>query len=178
MTMQAQTEAAYTVAADSVPADTVAAPVIRFGYLSYDEALKGMPEYDDAQQAIAREQEAYQQEMKRVEDEFNKKYEDFLDGQRDFPRTILLKRQNELQELMQQNIAFKEKARQELRDFEKRTMQPLRNRLNEALNAIAHEKGFALIINTDSNACPFIDPVMGMSIQVMVHEYLQTPDKK
>ena len=42
-----------------------------------------------------------------MEDEFNRKYEDFLEGQRDFPQTILQKRQLELQQLMEKNIEFR-----------------------------------------------------------------------
>ena len=61
----------------------------RFGYLSYEGAIQSMPEYAVVQQQMKVLQEQYQAETLRVEDEFNRKYEDFLDGQRDFPRTIL-----------------------------------------------------------------------------------------
>ena len=144
-----------------------------FGYLSYDAALMSMPEYAVAQDSIKAEHEAYEKEMKRVEDEFNQKYELFLEGQREFPRTILLKRQNELQELMQRNVDFKAQARQELRQAEERLMQPLHDRLREVLAAVAREFGLALVINTDTNACPFIDPRMGMNIQEEVESYLK-----
>jgi len=86
-------------------------PTFRFGYLSYETALKSMPEYALVQQKMKTLQEQFQAETLRVEDEFNRKYEDFLDGQRDFPRTILQKRQSELQELMEKNIQFKEQGR-------------------------------------------------------------------
>ena len=63
----------------------------RFGYLSYEGAIQSMPEYAIVQKKMKALQEQYQAETLRVEDEFNRKYEDFLDGQRDFPRTILQK---------------------------------------------------------------------------------------
>ena len=90
----------------------------RFGYLSYEGAIQSMPEYAIVQKKMKALQEQFQAETLRVEDEFNRKYEDFLDGQRDFPRTILQKRQTELQELMEKNIQFKEQGRQELADNE------------------------------------------------------------
>ena len=89
------------------------ARVFTFGYLSYETALKSMPQYAEVQQTLAQLREQYQAETLRVEDEFNRKYEDFLEGQRDFPRTILQKRQTELQELMEKNIKFKENSRKE-----------------------------------------------------------------
>ena len=113
---------------------------------------------------------AYEAEAKRVEDEFNQKYESFLEGQNEFPRTILLKRQNELKELMQRNMEFNAQARRDLQTAEEEALKPIRAKLNETLASIAREFGFALIINIDSNACPYIDPVMGKDIQEIVDE--------
>lgn len=79
----------------------------KFGYLSYDAVLKAMPEYAIAEQNLANLTAQYESEVKRAEDEFNTKYEQFLDGQHEFPQTILQKRQRELQDLMEKNIAFK-----------------------------------------------------------------------
>jgi outer membrane protein len=44
-------------------------------------------------------------------------------------------------------------------------MEPLRAKLNEAIATVAREKKLALVVNTDANACPFIDPEMGIDIQ-------------
>lgn len=150
-----------------------ATPLVTFGYLSYDAALKSMPDYAAAQDSVRLLTEAFDKESKRVEAEFNAKYETFLEGQKDFPRTILLKRQNELQELMQRNVEFKVQARRELQEAEARLMQPVRDRLNAALAEIALESGFAVVINTDANACPFINPLMGKNIQQEVIDYLK-----
>jgi outer membrane protein len=158
----ADTSAATPVVTPSSPA---AVPAIRFGYLSYETALKAMPQYALLQQRLDELRKAYDQEAQRVEQEFNEKYEAFLEGQRDFPRTILLKRQTELEQLMQRNIAFKAQMRQELQDVENDGLMPLRARLNETLAVLAQRYGLALVINTDANACPFIDPVMGRDIQ-------------
>lgn len=165
LTVQAQT---------SQPADSQeeSVPVVRFGYLSYDQALKGMKAYVTAQEQLQEQRTAYEAEVKRVEDEFNQKYEAFLEGQNEFPRTILLKRQNELKELMQRNMEFKAQARRDLQTAEEEALKPVRAKLNETLASVAREFGFALIINIDSNACPFIDPTMGKDIQEIVAEYL------
>ncbi len=103
--------------------------VFRFGYLSYKAAIERMAEYAVVQQQMEDLRAQYQAETLRVEDEFNRKYEEFLDGQHEFPRTILQKRQTELQELMEKNIKFKEQSRQELEDAERQAMAPLRIRL-------------------------------------------------
>ena len=144
------------------------APALKFGYLSYDLALKSMKVYATVQMRMDSLRSAFNAEMQRVEDEFNRKYEDFLDGQKDFPRTILLKRQTELQEMLQKNVAFKQQSVQEMKDTEAQLMAPLRIHLNEAIATIAREQGLALVINTDANACPFIEPAMGVDVNELV----------
>ena len=145
----------------------------RFGYLSYDAVLQSMPEYTLVQQNMAKLHEQYQAETLRIKDEFNRKYEEFLDGQRDFPKTILQKRQTELQELMEKNIAFKENSRQELAQAEIDMMAPLKTRLTELLEKIGRERGYAFIIDTDTNALPFINPELGDDINELVRNTLK-----
>ena len=146
--------------------------VFRFGYLSYKAAIERMAEYAVVQQQMEDLRAQYQAETLRVEDEFNRKYEEFLDGQREFPRTILQKRQTELQELMEKNIKFKEQSRQELEDAERQAMAPLRIRLIELLSTIGRERGFAFVYDTDTKALPFINPAQGEDISQMVNAML------
>lgn len=134
------------------------------GYLSYDSALVAMPEYAAVMQQMADTRTAYNEEMKRVENEFNSKYEEFLENRKDFPRTILLKRQTELQELLERNIAFKNESRRDLRKQEKELLAPLRARLNEVVAAVAREHGLLIVVNTDADACPFIEPQQSIDL--------------
>ena len=46
-----------------------------FGYLSYEAALKSMPDYAIVEKQMSDLRAQYQAETKRVEDEFNRKYE-------------------------------------------------------------------------------------------------------
>ena len=145
----------------------------RFGYLSYEQALKSVPQYAIMKKQLADLEAQYQAETKRVEEEFNRKYEEFLEGQREFPKTILQKRQTELQELMEKNIAFKEESRQQLASAAEEMTAPIKARLTETIAKIAQERGLALVVNTDSDACPFIDPTIGEDINTLVQDALK-----
>lgn len=146
---------------------------MKFGFLSYEAALQSMGEYALVQKQMADLRTQYEAETKRVEDEFNAKYEDFLEGQREFPKTILQKRQTELQELMQKNIEFKENSIQELAKAEQEAMAPLRIKLIETLGNIGRERGYAFIVDTDQKALPFINPAMGEDINQLVQNALK-----
>ena len=99
--------------------------------------------------------------MKRSEKEFNEKYEEFLEVQRDLVPSILRKRQGELQEMMEKNIAFKNDALQLLKQAETDAYAPVKKKLNEAVANVARERGYAFVINTDNDACPYVNPEMG-----------------
>jgi outer membrane protein len=140
------------------------APVLKFGFLSYDAVLQSMPDYAVVEANMEKLRHQYAAEQKRVEDEFNKKYEEFLDGQRDFPQTILQKRQNELQELLDKNIAFKKESQRLLEQAQKEAMVPLKTRLADALARVGSSRGLAFILNTDQNAVPWMNITMGEDV--------------
>lgn len=146
---------------------------VKFGYFSYEEAFRSMPEYAIVQANLNDLRAKYDAETKRVEEEFNRKYEEFLEGQADFAPTILQKRQTELQELLKKNVAFKAEAARLLQQAEADAYAPLRERLSKVLKEIGEGNGYAFILNTDGDACPYIDPEMGEDVLQMVKEALQ-----
>ena len=140
----------------------VSAP-LHFGYFSFDKVFHTMPGYAIAKHNMDELREKYDAETKRVETEFNAKYEEFLDGQRTYAKTILEKRQAELRELMEKNIAFKAEATRLLQQAE-----------NDAYaKKIGKQKGFAFIINTDNNAAPYLNEEMGEDITALLEETLK-----
>ena len=96
--------------------------------------------------------------MKRATDEFNLKYEAFLDGLKDFAPAIRMKRQAELQELMEKNMAFKQEAARLLQKAEAEALAPLKARLNQAIAKVGEQRGLAFILNTDNNNAPYLHP--------------------
>ncbi len=162
----------FTMIALTVSAQEVVSG-FRFGYLSYAAALQAMPEYAIVQKKMADLRQQFQAETLRVEDEFNRKYEEFLEGQREFPKTILQKRQTELQELMERNIKFKENSQEELSNTEKNLMAPLKIRLIETIGKIGRDRGYAFIVDTDNQELPFINPAMGEDVTQLVQNALK-----
>ena len=148
--------------------------LLLIGYLSYDAVLQSMALYDSVQAAMATLRAQYEQEMKRVEDEFNKKYETFLEERPQYPRTILLKRQQELQDMLQHNVDFKNASRRELAQAEQQALAPLRIHLNEAIATVARQRGLVVVLNTDSEACPFIEPSVSINVEAEVREAINS----
>lgn len=144
------------------------APILHFGYLSYSAALKAMPEYATAQTKIAELRDSYQREMERSRDEFNLKYETFLDEQASLVPSIRRKRQVELEDILNSNKAFREEARRLLEQSEAEALLPVRQKLNRLIAQVAREQGLAFVVNTDNDACPYIDTALGTDISTLV----------
>nr|WP_197053247.1 OmpH family outer membrane protein [Hoylesella buccalis] len=133
----------------------------KFGYFNLSTLMKAVPEYATAQKNIADLRVKYDEETKRSEDEFNKKYEEFLDGQRDFAPTIMQKRQAELQDMMEKNIAFKKEAQRLLAQAEQDAMAPVKGKVLDAIRKLGQERGYAFILNADGDALPYVDMAYG-----------------
>ena len=154
-------------------ATTAAQPVLRFGYFSFEQVFHTMPGYAIAKHNMDELRGKYDEETKRVETEFNSKYEEFLDGQRSYAKSILEKRQAELRELMEKNIAFKAEAARLLKKAEEAAYAPLKAKMNAALQQIGKENGFAFILNTDNNATPYLSAEMGVDITEALKEKIK-----
>ena len=155
------------------PAAVAAQPAWSFGYFSFEQVFHTMPGYAIAKHNMDELRSKYDEETKRVENEFNSKYEEFLDGQRSYAKTILEKRQAELRELMEKNIAFKAEANRLLKQAEDEAFAPLKAKVNEEAQKMGKEKGFAFILNTDNNAAPYLNAEMGEDITAALEEKLK-----
>ena len=161
-------------AQDAQPKDSLA---FKFGYLSYDSVMVAMPDYTELKTNMAQLREQHEAEQKRVENDFNKKYEEFLDGQASFPKTILQKRQSELQEMLDRNIEFKKQSQKMLSEAEANMMEVIKTTINMAVNIIAQERGYAFVLNTDKEAVTFINPALGEDITEAVKQLLNEETK-
>ena len=150
----------------------------KYAYLSYGSVMVAMPEYAEMQTSMAQLRDQYSAEQKRVENDFNQKYEDFLDGQATFPKTILQKRQSELQELLDKNIAFKKESQQLLNQAEAQQIATMREMINIIVSIIAQERGYAFVLNSDKQAVTFVNPAMGEDITEAVKQAIHKRDTK
>ena len=127
-----------------------------------------MPEYAQAQQQIATLRAKYDAEAVRGEEEFQKKFVEFMQGQKDFPQSIMQKRQAELQTLMKGGVDFRVKAQELLAQAEKEAMGEVQKKLNRAILEVGVAYGYGFILNIDDNACPYINPVAGVDVSDLV----------
>jgi len=134
------------------------------GFFSMDSVMNAAPERAAIESGLAAQKAEYEAEMARSSDDFNARYEDFLDHQQGYDEPILRKRQSELQTMMQKNVEFKKNAQQLLRKSREDALAPLRQKVLRAVRVVAEQKGLIFVLNTDHDAAPYVNPELGQDI--------------
>jgi len=131
---------------------------VRYGTMRYDSIFTSMPEYADAMQALDTLRAQYEKEAEYNEASFKRQFAEFLEGQKNFPQNILLKRQRDLQEAMEKGLAWRAEADKILQRAEEDLMRPVRARLDAAIEEVGIDRGYEAIVNLDSPSMPFLHP--------------------
>jgi outer membrane protein len=145
----------------------------KFGYVSYMEMVKALPEYSIVVTHLDELQAKYEAEIARSEREFNQKYSDFIEEQHNFPENIRIKRHKELQELMEKSIAFKDEINRAMREARREMMQPLHDKVDEAVMKVCIDNKYDYVLNTDDRAYIAINPQSGNDITEQVKKELK-----
>lgn len=136
----------------------------KFGYVSYMEIVKALPEYCIVEAHLDELQAKYEAELERSDYEFNQKYADFIEEQSQFPDNIRIKRHKELQELMEKSVAFKQEVNNAMREARAEMMKPLYEKVDEAVMEICVNEDYDYILNTDERVYIAINSKNGIDI--------------
>jgi outer membrane protein len=145
----------------------------QFGYVSYREMVKSLPEYNIVEAHLDELQVKYEAEIERSDREFNQKYIDFIEGQSQFPDNIRMKRHKELQELMEKSIAFKKEVNHAMREARAEMMKPLYEKVDEAVMTLCVEGDYDYILNTDERTYIAINPQRGEDVTEQIKQALK-----
>lgn len=144
----------------------------KFGYISYKELVKALPEYTLVITHIEELQAKYEAEIQRSDREFNLKYADFIEEQSALPDNIRNKRHKELQELMEKAMAYKDEVNSTMREARREMMEPLYTKVDEAVMKVCVDGGYDYILNTDDRAYIAINPKSGKDVTDKVKKQL------
>lgn len=126
------------------------------GSIRTNTILQNMPQYKAMQASMQALREQYEAEARKSEEEFQRKFEEFLQGKDEFPKTILEKRQNELQSILEANANFRIKVQELLAEAEKSLMTDVRAEMTDAIAVVAQDKGVSIVFDLDNGSVPYI----------------------
>ena len=108
-----------------------------------------MPEITAMQETMKQMNDKYAGEMKTMEDEFQKKYTDYIAQQDSMTENIKLRRTQELEDIRQRVENFTQVAQQDMNKKQQELLAPIQDKLRNAIKAVGDEKGYAYIFDNN-----------------------------
>lgn len=146
---------------------------LRFGVISREAVLKSIPDYLKVDQEMEKLKADFEAEAKRSADEFNAKYETFLNEQRNYAPSIMRKRQVELEEMMRSNENFRIESHKLLREARQEALRPLQDKINEAIRQVSIQQGLLFVLNADADRVPYYLEGVGIDITEAVKQAIK-----
>ena len=140
----------------------------KFGHIKTQEILTVMPEYTKAQTDIQTMQKQYEDEMKRLQDEINKKFAAYQQEQANLPKNIQERRQKELQELNERGMQMGQDAQQQLEQSWMQMLEPIAKKIDDAIKAVGQEGGYIYIFDLNATQIPFINEAHSTDVTAAV----------
>lgn len=130
----------------------------RIAFVNTDQILESMPTIDKAKAEVKDLNQKYKDELQLMQNEYNKKYSDFISYQTSMAENIRLRRMQELYELEQQINNFMEVAQKDVLDREEELLNPLRASIKTAVYQVGVEGNFVCVYDLANPAILFVTP--------------------
>lgn len=130
----------------------------QIAFLNSNEILDAMPQKIEASKALNDLNQKYKAELKVMQNDYNKKYSDFISYQNSMADNIRLRRMQELYELERQINEFMKVAQDDIQNQEKQMIDPLRQRLKDTIYQVGMEQGLVCIYDLANPAIAFVTP--------------------
>ena len=136
----------------------------KFGHIKTQAIISIMPEYTKAQTDIQTLQKQYEDDIKRLTDELQKKFTEYQQEQANLPKNIQERRQKELQELNEKGMQMQQDAQQELERAWMSMLEPIAKKIDEAIKAVGQEGGYVYIFDLNSTNIPFVNETLSTDV--------------
>ncbi len=133
-------------------------PQVSVAYVNTTELLDEMPEKAQATQQLLTLSENYKKELELMQNEYNKKYSDYITYQISLSENIKLRRMQELTELESRINQFLELVQKDIENHERELLQPLKEKINNAIHAVGIEQKYTVIYDLANPGIAFVSP--------------------
>lgn len=120
---------------------------LKVGYLNKQEILTAMPESNVAMKALEDMNLKYITEGKKLQEEFQRKYQEYAEQAETMDDAIRKYKENELARLQQSIQEFTQNAEETLKKKQQELFAPIMAKLDEAIGKVGNEQGFTYIID-------------------------------
>ena len=130
----------------------------QIGYVDTNEILDAMPERMEATTYLSELSDKYKEELQTMQNEYTKKYADFISYQTAMAENIRLRRMQELHELEKNINSFLTLAQEDIETQEKELLVPLREKIKTAVYNVGVRNGLICVYDLANPTIIFVTP--------------------
>ncbi len=148
----------------------VAQTVSQIAFVNSNELLEAIPDKVAATNSINILNQKYKEELQVMQNDYNKKYSDFISYQNSMAENVRLRRMQELYELERQINNFMKVAQEDIQNQEQALITPLRQKVKDAIYQVGMENGFVCIYDLANPAIAFVTPEATNATALVKHK--------
>ncbi len=130
----------------------------KFAHVNTDELLKKMPGRSEAEIELREYTQYLEQQFASMQNEFQQKYQEFLENESEYSQLIRQSKERELTNLQHRIVEFQETAQQDLMEKEEQLLRPLINNARKAIEAVAKEHNYTYVFDMSGGSLVYADP--------------------
>ena len=135
----------------------------KFAHVNSAVIINAMPEYTKARTDLEALANQYEDELKRIQDEFRTKLEDYQKNGETLPETMKQRRQQELQDLDTRMTQYRQTAEEDLSKQESTKLAEISEKVGKAIKEIGSAGGYVYIMDVTSGI-PFINETLSTDV--------------
>ena len=144
---------------------------VKIAFVNTQEVITAMPELAAMEKQMTEINENYKKELKQMQDEYQKKYSDYIAQQDSLTENIKLRRMQEIQDIQERINNFLQVAEQDVQKKQQELFTPIQQKVQTTIKAVGDEKGYMYIIDPSVllykgtsavDATPFVKSELGL----------------
>ncbi|MBP5419353.1 MAG: OmpH family outer membrane protein [Bacteroidales bacterium] len=149
------------------------AQTMKFAHIETQKFMSELPEYIAATKTLQEEAKKLEDQLTVMRNDLQAKYQDYIQNRDSLPDLIRATREKEIQDADQRIQSYTQMAQQSLSQKEQQLLQPLQEKVTNAIEAVGKEQGFVYIFDISTSvilyhseesidATPFVKAKLGL----------------
>ena len=120
----------------------------KFGHVNTQELFAMMPEVNKVRLTMDTINNQYENQLASMNEEFQRKYQDYMAQEATMAEAIKQIRQQELQEMQQRIQLFYQTAEQDIQKKQQELLAPVHEKMTKAIKAVGDREGYTYIFDS------------------------------
>lgn len=122
----------------------------KFGHVDSNSIFSLMPEKVQAQKAVEEYAKSLEGQLQALNQELEQKYNDYMENGTNLSASIKQLKEEEIMNLQQRIQSFQVRAQQDLQNKENELLEPIYNKIKDAIKVVGEEKGLMYVFDKAS----------------------------